>query len=125
MQTALTMLLLVTLPACSLVQSIKDTAEKTEGLVATATEIAEESKAILSEAQDEFTNAKLEADTDKDGSTSMQEWLAYLTALIMGGGAVTAEGRRRIGVRNAESDARKSLLEAEVANLKTRVDGAT
>lgn len=53
----------------------------------------------------EFKTAKVAADTNQDGRTSLAEWMAYLGALLGGVGAVgAATARRRAHHVEAEVD---------------------
>jgi len=113
-------LLVVLLPSCSLVNAIKDTAVKTRELAGQVGELAGKATATLARAEETYASAAKEADTDGDGKTSSAEWLAYLASLIGVGTGAVAEGRRRVGVRNAQSDARKDALEEKVAKLERR-----
>jgi hypothetical protein len=65
-----------------------------------------------------IAEAKAAADTNKDGKTDSMEWIYWL---LSGGGlagGAAAEARRRVSVRNTESDARKTRTEDRVAALE-------
>ena len=106
--------------SCSLVESIKATAATTEALAVKVGEVASAAGDTLAEAKTTYADAKAAADTDGDGETSANEWLLYLLSIVGITGGAVAEGRRRIGIRNVESDARKSLAEARLDALEAR-----
>ncbi len=105
--------LFVLLPSCTLLRSLEATAKAAEDTVV-------EAKAAVVEAKAAYTEHAAKADTDGDGKTSTSEWLAYLASVIGLGGGAVAEGRRRVGVRNAASDARKSAAEARLDALEAK-----
>jgi hypothetical protein len=112
--------LFVFVSSCSLVESIKATAATTEALAVKVGEVASAAGDTLAEAKTTYADAKAAADTDGDGETSANEWLLYLLSIVGITGGAVAEGRRRIGIRNVESDARKSLAEARLDALEAR-----
>ena len=114
----LALLVVLALPSCSFIESLKRNAARTADLADTVGTLAATASATLTDAKATYASAAELADTDGDGKTSTSEWMAYLLTLIGVAVGAVAEGRRRVGVRNAESDARKTVLEDKVAKLE-------
>jgi hypothetical protein len=135
------LLLVFLLPSCSLYENLKENAERVnEGLakIAAGAEAVKAGAAAgqklvaagvekIQELGVRYETAKAEADTNKDGKTSAQEWLLYLA--LGGGGLGGLEvGRRKMQReredllrRNAESDQRKARMEVELDAIKARL----
>ena len=108
------LLVFILLPSCTFLKGLQDSAANTAKITGKVDKALEKVDAGLTA----ITAAKTAADTNKDGKTDSMEWLYYL---LGGGGLVggaVAEGRRRVGVRNAESDARKTQAEARIEALE-------
>ena len=109
---------LAALSSCSLVESVKATAARTKELAGEVQAVVAVAKDTLVEAKATYASAKAEADTDKDGKTSGDEWLTYL---LLGGGGLGGLGALAKGaVRNAKSDGRKDRLEDRLAAIESR-----
>ncbi len=102
--------LLALLSSCAMMAAMEDTAMKAAELVVTA-------ENTLDEAKMTYAQAKVESDTDGDGSTSVEEWLAWL----VGAGGLGGIGGRMLAkgaVRNAQSDGRKDRIEDRINALE-------
>jgi hypothetical protein len=100
---ALVVVSLLPLGACTLLEQAKDTYNSAAGLATSA--------------RDEYVAAKAAADTNKDGRTSVPEWLSYLT-LVLGGGAVA-------GAVHATSKRNKTQAELDQLYDEVRPPAAT
>lgn len=87
--------------------------EKLNTVATRAAETVEAAKVATVEAKAAWAEHKAKADTDKDGSLSTAEIVAYLASLVGGGGGLLL-------ARNAKSNARKDVMEAEIAALKAK-----
>lgn len=104
----------ILLTSCSTLETITRAVNETGRTI-------KEVRGVVEDLRKDYVTAKAAADADGDGDTSGSEWLAWL----LGGGAGTilaavAEARRRVSIRNTESDARKSAAEARIAALEAR-----
>lgn len=104
-------ILLLLLPACTMMRSIEEGIRKTNELVGTTQELVSKTGDTFTRTVDELNKYKVAADVNKDGETTPEEWIAYLVALVTTFGGV-------IVARNAKSNARKDVLEARVASLE-------
>ena len=96
------------LPSCSFVRAIEETAKETKRVVT-------EAKEVLQQAKVHYQEAKEAADTDKDGKTSLGEWLAYIVGGGAGLGGFGAWVRKQLKSLDAKAG-------REFATLHDRVD---
>lgn len=96
---------------CTAYNAITEAAKKANETITAAKETVAAAEAAVVAAKTEWASHKEAADTNRDGSLSIDEIIAYLT-LLLGGGAVM--------VRNAKSDARKTITEQRLDALERK-----
>lgn len=104
--------LAITTSSCTVYEKLRETAEKANEIVVAANETVAVAHEAVAEAKSQWAAHKAAADTDRDGTLTMDEILAYLAILLTGGGIL---------VRNGKSNERKARIEAQVDALNKRV----
>lgn len=131
MRYTLMLFVVFLMPACSVVSKMTELATKANEALAKANEVYETGKSMWDVAQDiykltmeEMKAAKVEADADKDGTTTFDEWWGWITS----GGLAAWIARERLArqreqmlARNEVSDLRKAQMEAEISDLKAKL----
>lgn len=102
---AILLLLLTALCSCSAIKSVQATAES---LKATAERLGKSVEEI-----------QAEADVNKDGKVSGQEWMQYLLATL---GLSGLGGAGLLAKRNASSNERKARMEMKLEHLERAVE---
>lgn len=104
--------ILFILPSCGLLRSLEQNSTRVGEVLAQVKEATTKAEATYKE----VVAAAAEADTDGDGKTSMDEWLAWVFGGLLGGGGLIARG----AIRNAKSDGRKDRMEDRLVTLETK-----
>jgi hypothetical protein len=101
------LLLVFLFPSCSLYETLRTNAAKVE-------EVLGKTQAVVETGIAKYETAKAEADTDKDGTVSLTELLAYLAGTVGLGGITVA-------ARNSKSNERKAKAEAKLDAIERRL----
>lgn len=102
------------LSSCALIDSAKSIAKSADDILSAAREF-----------KSGFVAAKAEADTNKDGKTSVQEWWQYLLLILGIGTPVAGAGVMVRNARsNADKDVRFSKAETEIEVVKNALRNA-